>query len=323
MNCFKLLSLPLTICPAFLLKQTKSDNKKISQSLSYYNNLTKNHIIVQKTNICENMKQYPSQFTESHIKLITESDNPFIHASQEVMLENDISEILQMKLNYKWDNQCRNNTTYMHISQHTGSINAVNNILHPKQLPLHIPMQDMRIYSKNVINIDMIFFDFEYDNKMRYEYECYLLNTLLVALLCNNIGGCLCIKISQTDNMTIITIIYILSQIYSSCFIIKPFTSHALSQFKYLVCCEKHDISTHISDKITNDILSIFLQNITDSMQFCISHNIPLSFVSKMEDINSILGKNQLNAMDKLSNILSYNSLFNIVRTLSIEKKKI
>jgi hypothetical protein len=159
---------------------------------------------------------------------------------------------------------------------------------------------------------DFIFYEIE--DKNTYDLNTYVLNLLQVLMILlkyqSNNGECL-IKISHMFHKPVIDVLYILSSIYDKVYIIKPNTSNITTFDKYIVCKKfvlndnKKDIYKEYYFKLAH-FISNYLQkeNKNKNISTIIDHEIPRYFINKIDDINSIIGHQQLETIDQIINIL-------------------
>ena len=114
-------------------------------------------------------------------------------------------------------------------------------------------------------------------------------------------GGTFILKIFDVFSQATIDILYLLASFYKSTYIIKPHTSRAANSEKYVVCC---DFQYNNTTEIANKFLSIlYVLNNMKLKDILISRlldiNINYKFITSVEEINAIIGQNQI------ANILS------------------
>ena len=120
----------------------------------------------------------------------------------------------------------------------------------------------------------------------------------------SNNGTCL-IKINNIFHKPIIDILYILSSVYEKVYIIKPTTSNIMSFDKYIVCKNfilnenKKEIYKNYYFKLAQ-IINTYLQNNNNNISSIIDCEIPLYFINKIDDINIIIGQQQLESIDQV-----------------------
>ena len=126
----------------------------------------------------------------------------------------------------------------------------------------------------------------------------------------SNNGVCL-IKINHIFHKPIIDILYILSSVYEKVYIIKPNTSNITMFDKYIVC--KNFILDDIKKEVYKNyyfklaqFISIYLQNNNNNninISSIIDYEIPSYFINKIDDMNIIIGQQQLESIDQIINI--------------------
>ena len=140
-------------------------------------------------------------------------------------------------------------------------------------------------------------------------YFVYLANCLSTIFKSQKINGSCIIRVRDTVYKPDIDFMYILSSLYEKVYIIKPNSSDVTLSKKYIVCKNfqgKSDFSNinyytlqsaiekFISTEIgTSEIIGSFLDFET-----------PYYFLSKIDDINVIIGSQQIEALDSICNLL-------------------
>ena len=192
-------------------------------------------------------------------------------------------------------------------------------------------VESLEFLRENKIDENICFEEFDYDiynniTNKRYDFifyeiekndlenvNSYVLNLIQVIMLIfkyqiNN-GICL-IKIGHVFHKPVIDILYILSSMYEKIFVIKPNTSNIISFEKYIVC--KNFIFNENNKELykTNYLkLEQFITNYsveTDenkNISKIIDYELPYYFMNKIDDMNIIIGQQQLESIDQLINI--------------------
>jgi len=118
-----------------------------------------------------------------------------------------------------------------------------------------------------------------------------ILAQVIYAIALQKKGGTFILKIFDIFTQATIDILYILSSIYEKCYIIKPNTSRNANSEKYVVCKSfKLDETSELIHKLT----SFFHTQTTSTIVRVLSIPIPYIYINKLEDINAILGQQQL-----------------------------
>ena len=121
-------------------------------------------------------------------------------------------------------------------------------------------------------------------------------------------GMCI-IKIDNIFYKTIVDILFIFSAIYEKVVIIKPSISKVTKGERYIICKKLNmniltsskllqQLDTHIRPKILDNT---FQHSIIHSL---IKNDIPYYFSNKIEEVNAVIGQQQLEAYDQILNIL-------------------
>ena len=142
-------------------------------------------------------------------------------------------------------------------------------------------------------------FDFSFSYKHQEQSIMRLLITqMMYALMCQKKGGNFVMKLFDVFTQGTIDIIYMLNTFYEEVYLCKPFTSRFANSERYVVCKRfrfKH--IDHFYDKFV-DIFKI----LEDNKDFCLERILNVRvhdiFVRKIENINSIFGQNQIEAIN-------------------------
>jgi hypothetical protein len=129
------------------------------------------------------------------------------------------------------------------------------------------------------------------------------------------------IKINNLFYKPILEILYIFNSLFERTFIIKPNTSDVTSFDKYVVL-QKLKMNHYDYDVLYkyNSILTTFIRNYDDNselnIQNIINFKIPYFFLNKIDDINIIIGHQQLDALYQIINIIKSKSIEEKIETL-------
>lgn len=153
-------------------------------------------------------------------------------------------------------------------------------------------------------NIDFMFFDINDDSL--HNYTILLIQAVMAILKCGNKNASAVIKINHTLYKPVIDILYFLSSLFDKVYIIKPQSNNISSFEKYIVC--KHFIyneSKCENYKMNFLKLLVFIKKLENkSITSIISKDLPFYFMNKIDDINIILGQQQIESLDQIVNIL-------------------
>lgn len=152
-------------------------------------------------------------------------------------------------------------------------------------------------YDKYKDSIDLITgdggFDFSNDfNKQEINANKLIFSQMCFAIAMQKKNGCFILKIFDIFTNATIDILYILSQLYKKIYIVKPNTSRYANSEKYVICKYFKNINILPILKKLSTIYPFLNNNI--SIKRFLNINIPYIFINKLEDINAILGQQQL-----------------------------
>jgi len=152
--------------------------------------------------------------------------------------------------------------------------------------------------------MDFFFIDTN-DNDLK-KYVINLMQTIMIILKCGNPFASAIIKISHTMHKPVIDIIYFLCSLFDKVYIIKPHSNNIGTFEKYIVCKGFiYDETKHENYKINYYKLLVFIKKLENkNIISIINKNLPFYFLNKIDDINIILGQQQLEALDQIVNIL-------------------
>jgi len=166
--------------------------------------------------------------------------------------------------------------------------------------------------SNNTDKFEFMFF--EIPNYNFQDVNQYIINVLQIVMIilktqCDN--GCCLIKLNYIYHKPIIDILFLLSSVYSKIYLIKP-TLMDTTDYKY-VFCKHFNNSPEISHQ-NYKLLETFLhkpdlQNITH----IIDYDTPAYFIYKINEINLIIGQQQLELCRQLLHIyMGQNQLYKL-----------
>ena len=209
------------------------------------------------------------------------------------------------------------NLKSLHISENYVDSNSCINFFRENQSNEHVNFDDINEDIYNTINdkrYDFIFYEIKNNNFENVNH--YILNIiqdLMILLKYQTNNGICLIKINYIFHKPIIDILYILSSLYEKVYIIKPNTSNITTFDKYIVCKNfiLNDIKKETYKKYYFELanfVSVYLQNNNNNNNINIlsvlSYEIPSYFINKIDDMNIIIGQQQLESIDQIINIL-------------------
>ena len=140
-------------------------------------------------------------------------------------------------------------------------------------------------------------------------YFIFLKHCLTTILKCQMKNGCCVIKIDNLFYKPVIDFVYFLSSLYDKVYILKPNSSNITTNEKYIIC-KNYQCKTDFCNinKENNDENNDNKNNDNDNNDNIISSflnfDTPYYFLSKIEDINVIIGYQQLESLNLVLNIV-------------------
>jgi hypothetical protein len=156
-----------------------------------------------------------------------------------------------------------------------------------------------------------------------------LLRILMLIIKYQKTNGFTIIKIDSLFDKSIIDFLYILSSLFDKVLIIKPNTSNIITFEKYIVCknfifsandSKQNFLSMNNLNLLDNlylktenflNMFNPFIESISDynilqkiNIKYLIQEDIPCHFINKLDEINIILGQQQLESIDNIINII-------------------
>jgi hypothetical protein len=148
------------------------------------------------------------------------------------------------------------------------------------------------------------------NNNANNNYIINLLEILLIVINYLKQNGVVIIKIENMFHKSIIDIIYIFCSLFEKTYIIKPNTSNITTFDKYIVLknfyltSDKFDLFYNYTKIIQEFIDKYKNNNESINISSIIDYELPYHFLNKIDDINLIIGQQQLEVFVHLINIL-------------------
>ena len=157
--------------------------------------------------------------------------------------------------------------------------------------------------------MDLFIFEFleeDYINTPQYINNMILVLYIVTKHQADN-GTCI-IKIDNIYYKTIVDILFIFSAIYDRVIIIKPSISSVTKGERYLICKNLNIDNvrqTKLLQQLDEHCKPKIILNTLDTLQIhsLIKHDIPYYFSNKLEEINAVIGQQQLETYDHILNI--------------------
>jgi hypothetical protein len=168
-----------------------------------------------------------------------------------------------------------------------------------------------------------MFFDKKHDNLNSYVINCIKIIMTILRFQINN--GISIIKIDCVFHKQIVDILYLITSLFDKVYVIKPNATNVTTFDKYLVCKgfitneSKLEIYKENYIKLNNFIKTYKHENIST----IIGNNIPYYFNNKIDDMNNIIGQQQLESLDMIISILknkNKDDKIEIIKKMNIQK---
>ena len=172
-------------------------------------------------------------------------------------------------------------------------------------------------------NFDFMFFDKKCDNINNYIIN--LIEFIMLILRFQRSNGVSIIKIDYVFHKPIVDMMYLITSLFDKVFVIKPNTSNITTFEKYLVCkgfiSNENKLELYKQNYIK---LNNFIKNLPhENVSTIISNNIPYYFINKIDDMNCIIGQQQLEALDLIISIFKHTNKedkIEIIKKINIQK---
>jgi len=158
-------------------------------------------------------------------------------------------------------------------------------------------------------SIDLITGDGGFDFSTNFNQQEHLsvnliFSQIVYALAMQKKGGMFVLKIFDIFTHITIELLYILSSLYEKCYIVKPHASRCANAEKYIICKNfKLDNTYDLIKKFSE-----FFSYLNDKPIYKILNiKLPYLYINKIEDINAILGQQQLENILSTLHILDNN----------------
>ena len=185
-------------------------------------------------------------------------------------------------------------------------------------------LNDETIKSIGDEKFNFLFFDSNFNNNLN-DYVSSLIQILMIIFRNQELNGSCVIKINHIFSKQIIDFLYILSSMYDKTYILKPNTSNITSYEKYIICknFQTNENKQKIY-KINYYKLFIFLKKLEGKKIISILDcEIPYYFLTKIDDINIIIGQQQIESLNLIINLLKNKNReekIELIKKTSIQK---
>jgi hypothetical protein len=152
-------------------------------------------------------------------------------------------------------------------------------------------------------NFEYIFYETTSTNEQ--DYFISLVKIIITILRNQKHNGNIVIKIKDILHKPVLDCLYFLTSLYEKVYIAKPNTNNITSLDRYIVCKSfQYDASSRAYLRLNAIKLIVFLKkldgkNIVDIL----GYDVPYYFKNKIDDLNIIIGQQQIEALDQIITI--------------------
>jgi hypothetical protein len=315
------------------------------------NPLSIESLTVEKPYISDSLYYYYNKIHNKVLQCIFYQDKNLLNIYEEIISQINPYEYLFSKVpgtKFSVSKLKPNSNTFYDLLEIYSSLNILDSFKGIQLKSLHISktandsIECLKILRENQLNYtskferinDMVI---DYIEKKKYDllyYETsdnilnsYVINfieIIMIILKNQQINGVSIIKISHIFYKPIVDLIYLLTSLYEKVYIIKPNTNNVTTFDKYIVC--KNFISDDIrikQNKINYLKLFVLLKKLNNKhIVSIINYDIPYIFKTKLNEINIIIGQQQLEAFNQFICILKNRKYDKIetIKKINIQK---
>jgi 23S rRNA U2552 (ribose-2'-O)-methylase RlmE/FtsJ len=193
-----------------------------------------------------------------------------------------------------WD-KCQRNLMKSNKNIHIEEGDGTGNLLHLDNL--------LYVKEKHAHTMDFVTgdggFDFSHDFNQQEESALNLIFAeVCFAMVLQKKGGSFVLKVFDTYTSTMTEIIYLLTYLYEEVIFIKPTMSRPANSEKYIVCMRFKQV--YNLEAIIQKMIDFYPRLNTEPINSFLDMYLPNGFLSKLKEINSILGQAQNIAILKI-----------------------
>jgi hypothetical protein len=159
---------------------------------------------------------------------------------------------------------------------------------------------DLADQNINNNKFDYIFYDTNSNN-----YFLSIIESLLLVMRNQSHNGTIIIKINDSFHKPVVDALYLLSTLYEKVYLCKPNTNNITTFDKYIVCkkfLHNETSSTYLKQNYLK--LLVFIKKYNNkNISHILNFDLPYYFKNKIDDINIIIGQQQLEALDQIITI--------------------
>lgn len=279
----------------------------ISKSIFNYCNETKEHIMNEclKENECLNFEHFTS-IVHSYEYIHTNIPEKSYSISQLKTYTNLFYELLEILCVTQILSEINDFINVLHIARSTDSLEIIQyiNTIHENKFISHFHYNTLLEYKNEVnTNFDFIFFN-HIDSDDTNKYIIDLIKYIMIILRDQRAKGVTLIKINYIYHKPVIDLLYLLATLFEKVYVIKPSVSNMVSSERFILCSKFTEDEENINMCKKNCKILFELLNTNKNILSLIEENIPCYFINKLNDINLIIGQQQLEALNQIIHIV-------------------
>lgn len=215
---------------------------------------------------------------------------------------------------------------FFHMGEnYLDSINCFE-MLRPGYNDVILYKNDGEVIGENIEKCDFLFYeinDIFFDDLNSYILQ--MINIVMIIITTQKENGISIIKVNKIFHKPIIDILYILSSMFEKVIILKPNVTNSSSFNKYLVCksfiCDNKEKQYNEYFHKLYKLRSEFTRNM--NIHSIIDDEIPCYFINKIDDVNIIIGQQQLEHICQIITIFkntNKNEKIDLIKKNNIQK---
>ena len=175
---------------------------------------------------------------------------------------------------------------------------------------------------------DFLFCEMDSSIDNTQQYILKFIRILMMIIRYVSAHGICIIQMNHMVHKPMIELLYLLVSLFDKTYIIKPNSSDVISFDKYLVCKtfylneSKLEVYKQYFSKL-NELIHTCKESKEQNILSIIQEEIPYYFINKIDDMNIIMGQQQLECMDQIMNVFKNNNKkerIEYIRKVNIQK---
>jgi hypothetical protein len=277
----------------------------ISKSIFNYCNETIEYIM----NDCLQEKdlEHFMSIVHSYGYVYTNIPNKSYPISQLKIHTNLFYELLEILTVTQILNELNNFVNILHIAKNTDLIETLDHIntIYENKIISNFYYNTLCEYKNDTnTNFDFIFFNHIDSENDVNKYIINLIKYVMIILCDQRAKGITLIKINYIYHKPVIDLLYLLATLFEKVYIIKPSVSNMVKPERFILCSKFTEDEQKINMCKKNCKILFELLNTDKNILSLIDDNIPCYFINKINDINLIIGQQQLEALNQIIHIL-------------------